>query len=119
MEDKCAITYEPEESPTVRYRLLIGLMRVLVDAEVDHNGSAEASPSPGSRILAARREPRPDKTLALPDQIQIAEFVPEITLLDCFIIGPVNHVVRRERRQQIEMACFRFMQPGEQTVHDL
>ena len=44
MEDECAITHEPEESPMVRYRLLIGLMRVLLEAEADHGGSVGASP---------------------------------------------------------------------------
>jgi hypothetical protein len=64
MEDECAITHEPEESPTVRYRLLIGLMRVLLGAEADYGGSAGASPYRDDGIMAARREPRPTKTLA-------------------------------------------------------
>jgi hypothetical protein len=59
MEDECAITHEPEESPTVRYRLLIGLMRVLLGAEADYGGSAGASPYQDHGIMAARREPRP------------------------------------------------------------
>jgi hypothetical protein len=78
-------------------------------AEADYGGSAGASPYQDDGIMAARREPWPTKNLALPDQIQIAEFVPEIALLDRFIIRPVNHAGYHERCQQIEMARFRFM----------
>jgi hypothetical protein len=108
MEDECAITLEPEESPTVRYRLLIGLMRVLLGAEADYGGSAGASPYQDDGIMAARGSLALPKR-SLPDQIQIAEFVPEIALLDRFIIRPVNHAGCHERCQQIEMARFRFM----------
>ena len=64
MEDECAVTHEREESPTVRCRLLIGLMRVLLDPEADHSGSAglsdEAFPAVGVRgQLWAKSEASP------------------------------------------------------------
>jgi hypothetical protein len=43
MEDERAVTYEREETPTVRCRLLIGLMRVLLRPEANHSGSAGLS----------------------------------------------------------------------------
>jgi hypothetical protein len=55
----------------------------------------------------------------LQDQIQIAEFMPKIALLDCLRVGRIDGLWRHERCQQVEMAGFRFMEPGEKTVHDL
>jgi hypothetical protein len=43
MEDERAVTHELEESSTIRCRLLIGLVRVLLSAEADHSGSAGLS----------------------------------------------------------------------------
>jgi hypothetical protein len=45
----------------------------------------------------------------LQNQIQIAEFMPKIALLDCLPIDCINGLWCHERRQQVEMACFRFM----------
>jgi hypothetical protein len=45
----------------------------------------------------------------LKDQVQIAELVPEIAVLNRFVVSGADFFRRQERAQQIEMARFRFV----------
>jgi hypothetical protein len=66
--------------------------------------SSPGSGGPGRAAPISNLEQR-----YLQNQIQVAEFMPEITSLDGFIIRRVNRGWRDERGQHVEMACFRFV----------
>jgi hypothetical protein len=86
MEDERAVTHEREETPTVRCRLLIGLMRVLLRPEANHSGWAGLSDEAFPRLAFAdtsgrRRKPRPTN-LDAPHQIGRASPVMATTKSD-------------------------------------
>jgi hypothetical protein len=60
--------------------------------------------------------PRASQRLPLQNQIEIAEFVPEITVRDSFVVGGANFFGRHKGAEQIEMAGLGLMQAGEHAV---
>ena len=67
--------------------------------------------------LSLRRWLRRSRPLSpLQDQIQIAEFVPEIFSRNRFVVGSANFFGRQKRARQIEMARLGLVQAREQAI---
>ncbi len=45
--------------------------------------------------------------------------MPQIALPDSILIGRANPLGRKKGGEQVEMACFRFVQTGQQTIYRL